>query len=230
MSLRTPKIHAGSRINLFFLLLFTFIGLVSAACAPIVQYGVAQYATEQASRRATLETETALTNAYGIEVSQVIERFERTWHSFTAYQNPAMQREVATDRMIAYAGVARMLEIDDQKWIITRAATVGKVQVLEYDSNRFKAIACVNLNWGTVNKEGVALEPDLNMFSRRVYVFVREQAQWKDADFIDITDPDAAALAWRENAEEWEKELMGEPPHDIDPSCWANSPTATPSR
>lgn len=234
-SSRSPAMQAGSKnirerdwIKLLLPILLTLVTLGNVACDQAIRYGASQYATQVAAHRATEEMKSTLTRAYGTEVSQAIDRFENTRRSLEAYKNPDIQSQVETEQMIAYAGILRTQDPNDPKWYITTSSAVKKVKVLEYDAVHFKAIACVKQDWATVNQDGTLLESYPNEMERVVYVFLREQAQWKNAAYMNIRDLDEAALAWKENAPDWEKELMGELPHDIEPNCWANPSTATP--
>lgn len=161
------------------------------------------------SVRATAEAERALTVVYGVEARNTIENFESKWLGFEAHRSPATQSGLATGPYLEYWGYARegTALYNEPSWRITRSAFVKSVRVLEYNPERFKAVACVIKNSDEVTQEGVVNETLSPLEICGVYVFVRQDSVWKLAGFFNTADP----RDW-DHAPDWLKQIIGELP------------------
>lgn len=166
------------------------------------------------------EAEKILTLAHRDEVVNAIEKFEIVWQSLDAYHNPPIQAVVATQEYVQAHGLEREdshFKFGD--WYVTKAAKVGETRVLEYSAERFKAIACIKRIIVTVSPDERVLEAESTLFTRILYVFVREDSEWKIATLYDVYLDDWAYRDWR-NATEEQKTYIGELPESlVQPVC-----------
>lgn len=161
--------------------------------------------------QATAEAERVLIVEHGSEVRSQIENFESRWFSLEAHLDPGIQSELATGPYLEYFGNARQGAslYDEPFWLVTTAAVVGNLRVLEYSPERFKAVACSVETTDKMTTDGVFIEslPPLDICG--VYVFVREDDKWKLAGFFNTADP----RDWN-YAPNWLKEIIGDLPNE----------------
>jgi hypothetical protein len=106
----------------------------------------------------------------------------------------------------------------DSFWLITSAATIRSVRVLQYDADHFQAVGCISKQIEKITTEGLLIESLPIYDFRGVYVFVRESGIWKLSGFFNTTDPNKALKDW-DYAPEWLKQILGDLPSLIDKNC-----------
>jgi hypothetical protein len=191
----------------------TLVFLSSVACVTLGPFGTDQRATSE-SLQVTVTAETSLTETHGVEVCDVIENFELQWGSLEAHRNPSVQSELAIGPFLHYWGYARMGEAiyDEPFWLVTTSATVKNVRVIEYSSERFRAVASVARRVDKTTTEGVIIESSLPRGHCEIYVFVRANNTWKLAgSFLTDGPPQDVERDWRD-APDWLKDIIGELP------------------
>lgn len=176
--------------------------------------------SRKASRQATAEAEELLTAIYGAEVRTAIENFESRWLTLASLKDPSRQSDVATGLYLDYFGHARAGDAiyNDPFWLTTKSVVVGKVDVLEYSPQRFKAVACVVKMVDKTTTSGVFIESLPSREFQGVYVFVREENAWKLVGFFEITDPRSALRDW-DHAPDWLRQVIGDLPIDAVRDC-----------
>ena len=99
-------------------------------------------------------------------------------------------------------------------WIVTKAANVDHIRVIEYYPDQFKAIACLTVIYEERSvPEGKLLETYPESEHCVIYVFVLEGEKWKLNANFNTTNPGNVARDWS-YASEWTKEVIGELPND----------------
>ncbi len=191
------------------------LGYLTIALATLIVSSAACNPVKDTQSFATVTPNVAgqLTVTHRAEVSQAIERFERIWGSFEVRNNPALQEEVATAQAINDFGVKRR-GLDKSKtdsWFVTRSAVVESVQVFEYDTRHFKAIACVSEGIDDVNADGTLRQSFDPQMTKKLYVFVREDNKWKLATLLNVIDPKDISRELEARAE-WDRQLIGTVP------------------
>lgn len=170
--------------------------------------------------RSMKEAERALTLAHRAEVANVIRNFESVWKSLDAYKNPEVQYKVATYDFVQEHGLAwEGSHFGREKWYVTREAKIGEIRVLEYSAERFKAIACIKRIIVTMSPDKLVSEAESTLSTRILYVFVREDSEWKIATLYDVYLDEWAYRDWSYATEE-QKTYIGELPESlIEPGC-----------
>jgi hypothetical protein len=144
-----------------------FASLAVAALVFLLSAGCIVPGVLDGDRRATVESlqvtataEALLTETYRTEISSTIENFEIQWHSLEAHTNPGVQAEVATGPFLRCHGNARYGEAiyDEPFWLPITSAKVKNVRVIEYSSERFRAVASVAKRVNKMTPDGVILE------------------------------------------------------------------------
>jgi hypothetical protein len=192
------------------LLTGAFLFLFSSACTIFGLFDGSQRAASE-SLQATATAEAALTATYGSEVSSVIENFELQWYSLEAYVDPSVQSELATGVYLDYWGYARMGEAiyDEPSWSVITFADVKRIRVLEYNPERFKAVASVSRVFNDITSEGEIIRSSRPDGLCGIYVFIHKDGVWKLAGFF-LTNgpPQDVERDWR-NAPDWLKDIIG---------------------
>jgi hypothetical protein len=183
--------------------------LIAGCIVPGLLDGDRRAAVE--SLQVTATAEALLTETHKTEISRTIENLEIQWHSLEAHTNPGIQAEVATGPFLKCYGNARFGEAiyDEPFWLVATSAKVKNVRVLEYSSERFKAIASVARQVNKMTPDGVILESSLPAGRCGIYVFLREDDVWKLSGFF-LTNPplDDVVRDWH-NAPDWLREIIG---------------------
>lgn len=166
-----------------------------------------------ATREVRLATETAqniLTQKRRDEVSATIENFELVWQGFDAQHDPELERQVVTDTFFQYFSRANLKNwTDESYWLIFTSAEVTDLIIYEYTETRFKAGACVLVNINRVQPDGTFVEHVNLTEICRIYVFVKEDSQWKLAgNFLTSLPYSAVRRDWSQRPE-WLVETMG---------------------
>lgn len=180
----------------------------------------AMFTDSATSLKMTAEAERSLTTKYGGEVGSAVENFEVKWSALESIRNPSIQAEVTTGPHLDYFGNARLGDAvyKEPFWLITRSVTVTSVRVLEYTTERFRAIACITKSLDETNTEGV-VQKSLSPYKfRGIYVFVKENNRWKLAAFFDTTDPKKTLRDW-DFAPDWLKQVVGNLPDMVEKDC-----------
>lgn len=141
------------------------------------------------------------------DASNIIVDFETLWLSEQSHREPAFQAELATGEYLDRLGYANSNVQNEVEWLVTDAAELESLQLIEYDQQRFKAEACVI-------KYGRKIRPDstfLDVFSGirvcGIYVFVKSENKWKLLGFLNSMDSRNY-----EHTPDWLKEIIGEVP------------------
>lgn len=166
--------------------------------------------------KATEEAKKNLTITYGEEVQSIIENFQVKWQSLDAHKDPSIQANLATGPYLDYWGYTRMGKAiyDEPFWLITRSADIRNLQVLEYGSEKIKAIARVIKLSDKMTPAEKLIQTNLSSESCSVYVFVREDSFWKLAAGFDMTRPQDVESDWTREPD-WSKQLIGDLPRDV---------------
>lgn len=198
-----PGNHA--RVLERFLVFVGAIVMVASCTSPAARRQEAQLT--QVAR----DQEAQLTELHGVEVEDVMVNYQSQWLSLEAHLDPSLQSELATGPYLDAYGYAREGQAlyDEPYWLVTTSVSVQSVRVLEYDSERFKAVACVTRHVDKLTTGGEELIEHLLPYeSCCVYVFVREDDLWKLAGLFNMGDK----RDWDYYAPSWLKEIIGEWP------------------
>jgi hypothetical protein len=159
--------------------------------------------------RATDDIERALTETYGDEVREAIERFESGRSTVETHRNPDTLSEYFTGPFLEYM---RDLDLEDNEppWWVIGYVNVEGVRVLEYTPQRFKAIGCGLWYNGLVLPEGELYDTLRPWHFQNLYVFASEDDVWKAVTFIDIRDIRQNYYRDWTYVPDWEKEALGD--------------------
>ncbi len=209
---RTRTVGVGSiGEQLVILIPVALVLLLSIGCIVPGLLDGDQRATQEA-RRVTATAEAILTDKHGTEVRRVIEDFEMRWHSLEAHIDPAIQAEVATEPFLTWFGNAKYGRAiyNEPFWLVIKSAEVKNLRVLEYNPERFKALASVARTVDKIRPDGMVLESSLPAGHCGIYVFVHEDGVWKLSAYFGTDPPmDDVIRDWRYFP--W-KEIIGELP------------------
>lgn len=152
-----------------------------------------------------------LNELYGTEVEDTIASFESQWLSLEAHLNPSLQSELATGPYLEAFGYASQGQdlYNEPFWLVTTSASVQSIRVLEYNSERFKTVACVTSYGNRLTTDGEFIEQLSPYEFCGVYVFAREDNLWKLAGFFNMAD----RRDW-DYAPNWLQEIIGELPEE----------------
>lgn len=190
----------------------------------LVTLSIAACSTRDSQSMSTADAERAIAQTHEPEVRSAIQKFEAQWLSLEAHQDPRLQSDLATGPYLDQSGYARLGErlYDEPFWLVTKSASVRKIEVLEYATERFKAVACVARVIEETSTQGTVAGSPWIYRSRRVYVFVRESDEWKLAALFDISIPNDVARDW-DALPHWMREIVGAVPEEMDPGCLAGT-------
>src|SRR5262249_4723548 len=146
-----------------------------------------------------------------------IENFETKWSALESIRNPGIQTEVATGPYLDYFGNARLGDAvyKEPFWLVTRAVVVTNVRVLEYNTEGFRAIACITKSLNETDTAGIVQKSLAPYKFRGIYVFVRDSNRWKLEAFFDTTDPEKSLRDW-DYASDWLKQTVGNLPDIVE--------------
>jgi hypothetical protein len=193
---------------------FVLIAMLGAAVACMLQIGNG----ESELHEATSEAEIVLTETYGQEVQEAIERFQSEVGAFETERDPSILLDLATGPLLESLQAVRVPLADEPAWHVISSADVEGVHVLEYDPDRFRAIGCGVIERDKVNSAGRILESLPAQDFRTMYVFVREDGIWKAAAFLNFIDRSTFYRDW-DYIPEWEKEILGNVPDYLYQDC-----------
>jgi hypothetical protein len=160
-----------------------------------------------ASRPKVPTVETPFSENVIQEVSSVIVNFETLWLSEQSHKDPAFQAELATGEYLDRLGYANSNVQSEVEWLVTDAAQLDSLQVIEYNQQRFKAEACVITSGRKIRPNGDFIGAFSGVRVCGIYVFVRTEGKWKLLGFLNNMDPRNY-----EYAPDWLKDIIGELP------------------
>ncbi|MCC6189972.1 MAG: hypothetical protein IT318_13135 [Anaerolineales bacterium] len=152
-----------------------------------------------------------LTQMHYAEVSEAIYSFHSHWLTMASHQDPGLQSAVATGRFLELFGLARAGPSlnDEPFWLVTKSVTVDNLLVLEYASDRFEAVANVELIIDRVSPAGTAIMSLPTQERCDLYVFILEEDAWKLSALFDLSDPNIVFREW-DVSPDWLKQAIGE--------------------
>jgi hypothetical protein len=98
-------------------------------------------------------------------------------------------------------------------WSGTRSVDIKNLQVLEYGTERIRAVARVVILSDKITPDGKFMQSNLSSESCGVYLFVRKDNLWKLAAGFDMTRPQDVERDWAREPD-WSKQLIGDLPPD----------------
>jgi len=141
------------------------------------------------------------------EASSVIVDFETLWLSEQSHREPAFQAELATGEYLDRLGYANSNVQSEVEWLVTDAAELESLQLIEYNQQRFKAEACVITSGRKIRPDGTFLGLFSDVRVCGIYVFVKTENKWKLLGFLNNMDPRNY-----EHTPDWLREIIGEVP------------------
>jgi hypothetical protein len=143
------------------------------------------------------------------EASTVIVDFETLWLSEQSHRDPVFQAELATGEYLDRLGYANSNVQSEVEWLVTGAAKLESLQLIEYNQQRFKAEACVITSGRKIRPDGTFLGLFSDVRVCGIYVFVKTENKWKLLGFLNNMDPRDY-----EHTPDWLKEIIGEVPQN----------------
>ena len=141
------------------------------------------------------------------EAGSVIVDFETLWLSEQSHRDPAFQAELATGEYLDRLGYTNSNVQSEVEWLVTDAAELERLQLLEYSQQRFKAEACVIKRGRKMQPDGTLLDSFSGIRVCGIYVFLKTEDKWKLLGFLNNMD-----ARDYEYTPDWLKEIIGEIP------------------
>jgi hypothetical protein len=184
-----------------------FSGFLFTAC--VVASVWLNTETSTTSDNQVQETEAALTQVHGDEVRSSIAHYWMLLGSLEARHNPDVIYAVATGELADYLVEAyKKVNYSNEPYLLlTTAVEIRKLRIVEFDSQRFKSIACVK---ESINRVALTDERLLDSYQTDrcyIFVFLNNDQIWKVAGYIDIDDPQSYS-----SAPDWLKTIIGDVP------------------
>ncbi len=203
--------------------IFTVICIVCLLCVFLVWkwYGLELARLEALSSprtdiEATRTVGATLTELYGEEVKDAIENFEIRWYGVASLDATEDLSDVATGLYLEeYGRPDQLIRQQDPTsvWQVVTSAQVKWVRVVEYTSERFKAVAATDWVYDRMTPQKEVIHSDMETQHCGVYVFVRKDGMWKLEGLFNTTRLTQESLMYQwENVPAWLKEIIGELP------------------
>ena len=178
------------------LLTAAWIVLAGIPLLIVLAHSAAPAATPTPTLTAATPTPDALSAKYGSEVSAIIEDFEIAGHTVKMYRDPAYHAEVYTGPYLDYIDGYYLSFDESTLWPIVSQATVTKIKVVEYSSEKIRALACVTEEKLDLDFKGKLIAQEPVSVVNGAYVFLKVDGVWKLANFFDMSKPESAKLEY----------------------------------
>ena len=168
------------------------------------------------TKNATREASQHLLVVHGQEVGAAIENFEVKWHSLEARKEPKILSDIAAGRYLEQRLETVQDSFPDQgEWQIIESAIMKRLHIYEFDSEHFKAGACLEEKIIYVNSDGEFLRLVSHGESCGIFVFVWQDNTWKMAGFFYTNLPYSSIRRDWYQLPSWLKDIMGDLPDEI---------------
>jgi len=159
-------------------------------------------------------------NADSQQAQSLIQNYEVNGHTINAYKNSTVRAAIYTGPLLAERDQVYESLDGTNDWIIVSAAAASPVKIVSKTDNKIIALACVSDSELELDSKGNLIQQLPTVSFAGAYVFVNIDKTWKLANFIDVTDPTKARLAYSKSSAELQA-LSGEVGPLLDISCAA---------
>jgi len=162
----------------------------------VLAHSTAPAVTLSLTLAAATEAPDELTVKYGDEVSVIIKNFEIAGHTVKMYRDPAYHAWVYTGPYLDYIDGYYLSFDESTLWPIVSQAAVTKIKVVEYSSEKIRALACVTEEKLDLNSKGKLIAQEPVSVVNGADVFLNVEGVWKLANFFDMSKPESAKLEY----------------------------------